>query len=129
MYRWSTVMTITAAGLTAAILLSFGGELLRVFGKEFICSQRLFWLVMASALLEAAACHSYQATFAKDSLWWQVVVITFWSLLLVTATNLAVPRWGAGGLAAAYAIAWASSSLMYSTMAVTVRSHLEAKAE
>jgi hypothetical protein len=63
--------------------------------------------------MEVASRNLFQATFTRSSLWWQVVVISAWSLLLVGVAWHAVPHSGAAGLAAAYAASWTASALLY----------------
>ena len=128
-YRWSEAVNLMAGVFPAVFLILAGPSLLKVFGKDFVASRGLLLLAMLSAVLESIACHAYQTTFAHKTLWWQAVVISTWSLLLVVIAYWAIPIWGAAGLAAAYATAWTSSSLLYicNTPRLGERTTVEAK--
>ena len=84
-----------------------------MFGKDFTATPCLLWMIMGSAVIEVASGALYQATFARPSLGWQVVAISVWSALLLGLTRTLVPFMGPDGLAASYAVAHASSALIY----------------
>ena len=119
-FRRSVAMNIVFAMATAVFLAAVGRWLLTAFGKDFTASPRLLWIILGSAVIEVTAGALYQATFARPNLAWQVVVISVWSALLVGLTRMLVPSIGTEGLAAAYAAAFASSTLIYAQIRVAV---------
>lgn len=97
----------------AAIFFVTGNQILRLFGKDFIGPPALLFLLLVSAVIEIVACNLYQAVFTAKSLWWQVVVQSTWTAVLLSLSQLLIPRQGTIGLAQAYLAAWCASLALY----------------
>ncbi|HYW43258.1 MAG TPA: oligosaccharide flippase family protein [Bryobacteraceae bacterium] len=111
---WLSLWANGGIAVAVAFVLALAGpRMLKWFGRDFAAGPTLLWLLMGSAVLEVVACNLYQATFARQSLFWQIAVISLWAAVLVGATRLLVRPLAASGLAAAYGISWAISALFY----------------
>jgi O-antigen/teichoic acid export membrane protein len=115
---WGAVASNGIIGLAlAAILFVTGSSILRLFGKEFVSAPRLLFLLLLSAVVEVVACNLYQAVFTAKTLWWQVVVQSAWTVLLLFLSHELLPSGGAVGLAQAYLAAWCVSLGLYAMLA------------
>jgi acetyltransferase-like isoleucine patch superfamily enzyme len=81
-----------------------GRWVLGVFGRDFAGAEHaVLWLLLASTVLESIFLGCYQAIQTTGRMWMALgaIVIPWQGVFLITA-YLLIPRFGAGGLAAAY---------------------------
>ncbi|HTX34010.1 MAG TPA: oligosaccharide flippase family protein [Bryobacteraceae bacterium] len=115
---WRTVETNAALALFWASLAFLGGHLfVGLFGKQFAGSNSLLGLFLCSVVIEVTAGNLYMALIASGRFWWNLAIISLWALLLLAASALAAPRFGATGLAIAYLAAWSLAATLYAASA------------
>jgi O-antigen/teichoic acid export membrane protein len=128
---WGAIACNGGIAAALAVFLSLAGRHIpRLFGKEFVAPPLLMAVLLASGFVEAVATSLYQALFTRPTLWWQVGACVLWSGVLVAISNLAIPVYGASGLAFAYLIAWCASGILYAAVAQSGReqnSHADTK--
>ena len=120
-YRRTYWTATLCNGAIAVLLATFfwvaGPWLLRLFGRQFAASPLLVLLLLCAAVVEVITTNLYQALFASRSLWWQTAIVLVWIAVLVSFSILAIPGYGAAGLAFAYLAAWCVTAVLYGTMA------------
>jgi O-antigen/teichoic acid export membrane protein len=104
--------------ILATVLAVAAPQILGLFGKDFVGSAGLIWLLLSSVVIEVVACNLYQAIFTSGSLWRQAGINALWTIVLVTCSLFAIPRYGAAGLAGAYLAAWCGSAVLYGGVAL-----------
>jgi O-antigen/teichoic acid export membrane protein len=99
----------------AASLLAFlkGQQFMHLFGKGFAGPDLLLAFILASVVVEVIANNLYQAVFASCRFWWSLMVMSLWMVLLLAGSFLAIPHYGATGLAVAYLAAWLLPAALY----------------
>jgi O-antigen/teichoic acid export membrane protein len=108
--------TAIAVGLSA-ILAIFGKNILRLFGKDFAGSTSFILIFLGAVIIEVLASNLYQAIFSSGSLWAQACINAIWTVVLIGCSAVAIPRFGAAGLAASYLAAWCGSTVLYAGFA------------
>ncbi len=115
---WRTVGMNAVLAIFWAALAFLGGHLfVGLFGKQFAGSNSLLGLFLGSVVIEVTAGNLYMALIASCRFWWNLVIISLWALVLLAASALAAPRYGATGLAIAYLAAWSLAATFYAASA------------
>jgi O-antigen/teichoic acid export membrane protein len=124
---WQLLAMFTgAAALVAAVLVIFGGPLLRLYGPAFADGTLTLGILAGAYVLAAAARVFSLVLVAGGQMWLQTGHSLCWSLVL-TGTFLISPRQDAAALAVCYATAFGAFLLMQARAARRVLRECERK--
>ena len=105
---WSNIVmsgTVALAGGVGVYLL--GPLLLRLYGEDFQAAYPALGVLLIAVVIEALAIATYQVIQSREKMW-----ISFFGILIpyclcfILASHTLSPRYGAVGLATAYALGW-----------------------
>lgn len=103
--NYSTGAMVGSAAVAAGGILLGGPLLLHFFGKEFRVGLLPLAILLASTLPESLSMGFRQHIQSRAKMWtWLVAVILPWQVVYFLVTWLAVPVYGAVGLASAYLV-------------------------
>ncbi len=116
-YRSTFKMNLAVVGAAAIAgalaLAAVGPELLRLFGKDFSAGYTILLVVLAAAIPQAIALALLQHLQSQERMWFSFCrVILPRDLLIAALAFYLTPRYGAIGLASAYAAAWTITLLV-----------------
>ncbi len=98
-----TTAVITLAGFMFVAL--FGAEILQIFGKDFVDAESLLLVLALSAIPEALSLAAYQVVHSRGKMWLSLAAIVLpRDSAYVIAAYCLIPRYGALGMASAYAV-------------------------
>lgn len=111
---WSSLSLAGGFTLGAGILLFAGAPwLLRLFGEQYVVGRAVVGLALASAVLEMVAVNFFQVLYSHGRIWTHLAITGVWTTVILGVTMVLAPQYGATGLAFAYLVAWACSSVSY----------------
>ena len=105
---WTNASLTMAAACTAAAGLYFAGApLLRLFGPGFDAAGPALAVLLVAAVVEALAVAVYQIVVSRGSIWASLLGVSLpREVTIVTLAAVLSARYGAVGLATAYAAGW-----------------------
>lgn len=105
---WTNVLlTGLAAALGAAFVAMFGTDLLGLYGKTFPEGQKILFVLLCAAILEALSLAFYQVIQAEEKMWLSFLgVMLPRDILLVLLAFKLTQSHGALGLGLAHLMAW-----------------------
>lgn len=105
---WMNALSTGVSAVGVALLLMLGAPvLLRLFGSEFAEGRTALDIMLGAAVIEALAVAGYQVVVSQSRLWASLFVIGLpRDLSLVVLAAILSSRFGAAGLATAFALAW-----------------------
>jgi len=99
--------------------------LMRLFGRGFTGAGVLVLVLSISTVIEVYATSVYQAIYSAGRMRYQALVACVWTAVMVSSSTVAVPRYGATGLASAYLISWFVAAIVYSRVAQRLTARAE----
>ncbi len=99
-------LSVGTVGCLAVLLGLFGGQIMRLYGREFGAGTDIFYLIMAVSVLLAAGTVVGALLSSTGAMWTGFLFNSVWAALMIGTAIVAVPRHGALGLALAYAVSY-----------------------
>ena len=114
----TNLAVVGAAAVGAALVLSVaGGELLRLFGKDFAGGYKILLVMLLAAIPQALTLAVLQHLQSQERMWFSFFAVILPRDLLLAALGFYLTvRHGAAGLACAYAAAWTSALFVVATI-------------
>lgn len=111
--------TIVIAGACAAIL--FGHSLLHMFGKDFKDGYNVLAILLLATISQGLGLAIYQIIQSQAKMWLSFVAVALpRDTLIIVLAYLLIPKYGARGLASAYAISWTIAALIIGSIVLRI---------
>ena len=99
-------LSVGAVGCLALVLGVFAERIMQLYGSEFEAGTDIFYLIMAVSVLLAAGTVVGALLSSTGAMWTGFLFNSVWAALMIGTAIVAVPQYGALGLALAYAVSY-----------------------